>query len=389
MAKRRGNHEGSIYKRPNGRYQAQITLKGHRLAKTFNTHKECRDWIREITEQKEKGLTVSSTKIDIENYLLRWLEDIKPSLKLKTWYQYKGIIYNHILPSLGKVKLMDLRTDTIQKFYTTKSQQDTSKWTIERIHTVFRRSLGMAQKQGLIPYNPVQGVERPKIAQREMQVLDESQVQQLLIAARGTRIEALIHLAVTTGMRQGELMGLKWKDLDWVSQELHVKRQLQRIPHQGQMFSSPKTRAGKRLIKLGSETIRLLGIHLKSQEQERDFTGSRWEENNLIFPSPFGKPIEQKRVHKDYKKLLKAAGLPDIRFHDLRHTAATLMLLNGVPILVVSKRLGHAKVSTTLDIYGHFLPGMQDEAAAIMDELVTPVAADLQQVKETAVKEDS
>jgi integrase len=132
-----------------------------------------------------------------------------------------------------------------------------------------------------------------------------------------------------------------------------------------------------------------LGIHLKNQEQERNFAGSRWVENNLIFPSPIGTPLEQKRLHKDYKKLLKDAGLPDIRFHDLRHTAATLMLLNGVPILVVSKRLGHAKVSTTLDIYGHFLPGMQDEAAVIMDELVTPVAADLQQIKEPAIKASS
>jgi len=185
-------------------------------------------------------------------------------------------------------------------------------------------------------------------------------------------------MAITTGMRQGELLGLKWIDVDGAASQLHIRRKVQRIPKKGFVFSPPKTQVGIRLIQLGPETMRQLIEHRQRQDAERSVVD--WVEHDLVFPSLMGNPTDQRNLIRFFKRLLKRAGLPDIRFHDLRHTAATLMLLNGIPLIVVSRRLGHSKPSVTLDIYGHYIPGMQQEAASLMDELVTPIATKWQQI---------
>jgi len=189
---------------------------------------------------------------------------------------------------------------------------------------------------------------------KEMKILDESQVSQLLVAARESRMEALLHLAVSTGMRQMEILGLKWKDLDWIKRTLKVERQLDR--EDGVQFSPPKTRNGRRTVVLGDRTIEVLHRHYERQDEARKKAGESWTEYGLIFTSANGTPIHFRNFLRDYKNLLKLAGLPDIRFHDLRHTAASLMLNHGIPVIIVSRRLGHAKPSITLDIYGHLIP---------------------------------
>jgi integrase len=207
-----------------------------------------------------------------------------------------------------------------------------------------------------------------------MQFLDESQVGQLLLAARGSRMEAIIHLAVSTGMRQMELLGLKWTDLDWVKQTLRIERQLARSDSENVRFSPPKTKLGKRTISLGDQTIQVLQRWNDMQNEERKAAGEKWKEHGLMFTSKVGTPVFYRNLLRDFKLLLQDAGLPDIRFHDLRHTAASLMLNHGIPVIVVSRRLGHAKPSITLDVYGHLIPSMQNEAAQKIDELITPVA---------------
>ena len=198
-----------------------------------------------------------------------------------------------------------------------------------------------------------------------------------LLAAKDSRYEALYHLAVKTGMRQGELLGLKWNDLDWKKGFMRVRRQLQRINHQGLLFSQPKTKTGNRSIQLGEQTLQILRTHLGKQHHDQDFSKQNWQDEGLIFPTPLGTPTDPRNLIRDYKRVLKKAGLHEIRFHDLRHTAASLMLNNGVPILVVSKILGHSKASTTLDIYGHLISVMQEDAARMMDELITPIPVEL------------
>lgn len=378
MAKRRGNNEGSIYQRTNGRWVAQVRIDNKRIAKSFGTQKECRAWIKQKVVQIESGLHWEATKLTVEEYLNQWLIQIEGTVKPKTHSQYAYIVHDYLAPILGKTKLSDLQPYHITQVYNDLKSNGHSQRNIQLVHSVLRRSLVMAVKQGLIGRNPTKAIATPKVIQKEMQVLDDNQVRQLLIAAQGNRYEALYYLAVTTGLRKGELLGLKWEDINWASNTVQVRRQLQRSKGGGWVFSSPKTRAGRRIVQLGSETMGLLAAHRKRQDRERD--NPDWQDHDMVFPSKVGTPTGQSNLHKFFKRLLIKAGLPDIRFHDLRHTAATLMLMNGIPLIVVSRRLGHSKPSVTLDIYGHYLPGMQEKAANLMDELVTPIATKWQQI---------
>ena len=172
-------------------------------------------------------------------------------------------------------------------------------------------------------------------------------------------------------MRQSELLGLKWADLSWNRGVLYVRRQAMRRVADG--FSEPKTKAGRRTVKLGNTTLQMLQRQYHQQQLARAVAGSRWKDNDLIFTSSIGTPLNQRNVSREFHEILKAAGLPSIRFHDLRHTAASLMLNHGIPVIVVSKILGHSKPSVTLDIYGHLYNEMQDQAAKLMDDLVSPV----------------
>jgi integrase len=229
-------------------------------------------------------------------------------------------------------------------------------------------------KTGLANRNAVDAAIPPRPQPTEMQFLEESQASQMLLAARGSRMEAILHLAVATGMRQMELLGLKWTDLDWIKQTLRIERQLERSDSATVRFSPPKTKRGKRSVSLGDQTIGVLQRWYVMQNEERKAAGVNWKEHGLMFTTKVGTPIHYRNLLRDFKLLMQRAGLPEIRFHDLRHTAASLMLNHGIPVIVVSRRLGHAKPSITLDVYGHLIPSMQTEAAQKIDELITPVA---------------
>ncbi len=200
---------------------------------------------------------------------------------------------------------------------------------------------------------------------------------QFFIAVQDTRNEAQYHLAIKTGLRMGELLGLKWTDLDWNRGTIRVQRQVQRVTGQGMVFMSPKTNAGRRTIPLGVETLSILREHRTKQQDERETAGNRWQDYDLIFPSSIGTPQSPSNLLKAFKSELKCAGIPVIRFHDLRHTAASLMLNQGVPPFVVSKILGHSKPSTTMDIYGHLIPLMHEGVGNLMDELLTPIPVEM------------
>lgn len=380
MAKRRGNEEGTIYKRTNGKWQAQVSLSGNRISKTFGTQSESRSWVRDILTQKSDGLSSMGAKLTFGEYLEQWLEDVRSSLKSGTWFQYRGIVQNHVLQRLGDTKLIELTPRHIQDLYTLKLQQGTGKRTVEMIHAVIHRSLVMAHRQGLVSSIAAKAVQKPKSSPREMKVLSENQIKNLLLMAERSKMGAQVRLAITTGLRLGELLGLKWVDVDWTGSKLQVRRQLQRLPHTGLVFSSPKTKSGRRTVKIGSSTLSILGKHLDSQDDQKARVGVRWEDNDLIFPTTRGTPKEPRNYIREFKALLKKAELPNIRFHDLRHTAASLMLLSNMPLISISRQLGHAKPSTTLDIYGHLIPGLETDSAEKLDQIVNPIAAELQQI---------
>jgi integrase len=374
VTKRRGNNEGSMYQRPNGQWCAQVSIEGRRLTKYAKTQKECREWLKETLAQVEDGLTVEGSKATLASYLKRWLETAKPTLHPNTWEQYERIARLHILPDLGRLRLKDLRPDHIQALYSAKLDGGLGPVTVRHAHAILHRALGQAVKWGLLRRNPADAVDKPKLARREMQTLSLDQAQALFAVAKGTRVEALLHLAVNTGLREGELLGLRWSDLDWKTGALQVQRQLQRVRGEGKVLSEPKTAAGRRLVMLGPSTLAKLRDHHRHQIEARWFVGDKWQEQGLVFCSRIGTPLERNLMIGEYKKLLAQAGLPDIRFHDLRHTAATLMLQQGVHPKVVQERLGHSKISVTLDVYSHILPSMQQDAAELLDAALAGVS---------------
>jgi integrase len=377
MVKKRGNNEGSIYKRPNGTWSVQVTLQGRRLSNTFKSQRECQEWLKKIRGQIDDGMSYASTKVSLGDFLSGWLVSTKTSKAHSTWQHYEQLIRTYIIPYLGKVTARDLRPEHIQAFYNNLFDKQVGVHTIRKIHITLHNALQQAVKTGMIGRNPASFAQPPKEPATEMGILNESQASQFLVAAQDHRWEALFHLAVISGMRQMELLGLKWSDLDWNRQTLKIERQLLRTNGQGVKFTTPKTRYGRRSIVLGRKTIEIIRKHYERQQTDRLSTGDEWQEYGLIFSTSIGTPIHPRNLLRTFKKLLQDAGLPPIRFHDLRHTAASLLLNQGIPVITVSRRLGHAKASITLDVYGHLIPSMQSEVAEMIDDLVIPVAVQL------------
>jgi integrase len=373
MAKR-GNNEGSVYKRKrDGLWVAQVTIQRKHVSKYFKSQKEARIWLQETLSQIQNGMSLSAARATLKEFLEEWLETYKTSVRLKTIRQYTQIVRQHILPYLGEIKLKELRPDQIQALYNAKLSAGASPRTVILIHSVLHRSLSMALKWGLIGRNPTDAVTRPRKKRTEMSILTDSQVRAFLSAADQTRYGALFYLALNTGMRSGELFGLKWSDIDWSHRRLQVKRQLQHVPGYGLVFTEPKTASGRRMIVISQNTVEKLRKHRNQQDLDRIVTGDQWQENDLVFPTKVGTPMFPANMYKDFKNLLKKMGLPNIRFHDLRHTAATLMLQQGIHPKIVQERLGHADISMTLNTYSHVLPSMQEDAAEKLDELLRPI----------------
>ena len=374
---RRGNNEGTIYQLPSGSWRAQIYINGYRLGKTRKSRKEAQEWLRDVFGKIDRGYTGHGSNSLLEVYLNEWLNSKSNAIKKSTSNLYECVIRNHINPFLGKLRLSDVSPQKIQWLYLKKEHDGVGNRTICVIHTILNNCLNQAVKLGSIHTNPVQATTPPIYESPEMQIYSEYDITQLLLAVKGTSLEALIHLAITTGLRQSELLALKWSDIDWDRNTISVQRQLQRMYKDRDYYSSLKTKSGRRTISLGINSIQKLQEHHQKQIGIKERMSDRWDENNLVFPSTVGTPMNQRNLLRMFKTILRESGLREIRFHDLRHTAASLMLNHGISPLIVAKRLGHSKASITLDTYGHLLPGMQQESANYIDSLITPIPIEL------------
>lgn len=388
MTRKRGNNEGTIAKLPSGSFRAQVTLDGKRLSHTGKTRSECQAWLRKMLDQIDEGLNYQGSQTTLGEFLVNWLETVKPALRPKPAHQYEALVQSHIIPIIGKIKMKDLRPETVDGLYQNRLKAGVGVRTVRYVHSVLHSALEKAVKLGMLTRNPSDGATQPRQDQAEILIYDESQVTQFLIASQENRHEALFHLAVKTGMRQGELLGLKWADLNWTTGVLQVRRQAQCVPGKGFVFCEPKTKAGKRTIQLGEASLNILRQQLEKQHLMKDIAGDRWKENDLIFPSTVGTPLDLCNLLKEFKRVLIKAGLPEIRFHDLRHTAASIMLKHNIPIFTVSRVLGHSRPSITLDIYAHMIPGMQDQVAKLMDEVITPIPVSMREKVREEIKEE-
>ncbi len=372
MSKRRAHGEGTIYQRADGLWVAQITLpNGKRKAKYSKTQKVVKDWLLEQREAIKKGLWLDNTKITLSEFLDRFLKDVAShTLKPKTLVSYESIIRLHINPEIGSLKLAALTPVQLQTLYSNKLNAGLSKRSVQYIHAVIHKVLAQAVMWGLVTRNVADAVVAPRPVNKAPTTLTASQVKDLLAVMRHNRFYALYLLAITSGMRQGELLGLMWDDVDLDQGFLHIRHTAQTIYKQGVVLGETKTEKSRRSIAIPNIAIDALIEHREKQRLIR--AGRRdWVENNLVFPTGRGTPMTARNLIREFHVLLEKAGLPKIRFHDLRHTSATLLLLAGVHPKIVQERLGHSKIDMTLDTYSHVVPDIQKEAAQKMDLILS------------------
>lgn len=371
MPKRRANHEGTIYKRQDGRWVASITLPGGKRKSFYGqTRQEVAQKLTVGLKSVQDGMPLPSEQLKVGRYLKEWLQSAQPSIRPSTWRRYEQQLMGHAIPALGALSLARLEPRHIQRLYADCLAQGLAPATVRQLHSILHHALEQATQWGLVARNVAALVTPPRLTRHESAALSPEQARVLLTTAKGSRLEALYVLALSTGMRLGELLGLRWQDVDMDMAMLQVRHTLARTP-QGWQLMEPKTARSRRRIALTPSAIAALRRHRSQQATERLRFGSVWDDHDLVFPNAIGKPMDAWSVlSRSFRPLLEQAGLPRMRFHDLRHTAATLLLTQGVHAKVVSEMLGHSTIGMTLDIYSHVLPDLQQQAVTAMEHLL-------------------
>lgn len=372
---KRGNNEGSIYKRADGRWAAAVTIPqtgGKQTRKTLygRTRQEVQQKLTKALRDQQQGIPATNDRITLKAFLARWLETcVKPPMRRPlTYTTYKTIIDLHVVPELGRIPLSKLKPGDVQDLLNKKSAAGLSNRRVEMIHAVLRTALNQAVSWGELPRNVAALAKPPRTSRRDLKPFTPEEAQAFLIAAKGDRLEALYTVAVAIGLRQGEILGLRWEDVDLENSTLTVRHALQRVDGE-LILVEPKSDSGRRAINLPAFAVRALKEHHTRQKQEARWGGLKWHETGHVFTTKVGTPMHHSGLIRQFKKLLKEAKLRDQRFHDLRHCCATLLLAQGVPARVVMEILGHSQISLTLDTYSHVIPALRDEAAGRMDAL--------------------
>lgn len=337
------------------------------VAKTFATQREAKQYLRELTAQRGAGTWKAPNRETLDEFLDLWSSTKQPTVEPQTWTTYEAMLEYYIRPALGKSKLTKLTAAQVQQLYADLSARGLSPRTIHYVHTVLSMALKKAVQLRLIPENPAQYVDKPKRSRQEMRALSRDEARRFLDAARYDTYGFLFTVALTTGMRPGEVLALQWKDVNWDQGTLTVQRALVRR-QRSWAFKEPKTKRSRRQIPLPGTVLHNLRHWRKDQSEERLAAGAAWEDHDLIFTGNHGQPLDEHHVaQRHFQRILEQAGLPKLRLYDLRHTCATLLLAQGENPKVVSERLGHASVTLTLDTYSHVLPDMQRTATARLE----------------------
>lgn len=375
---KRGNGEGSIYHRASdNKWVGSITLEsGKRKVFYGKTQKEVQEKMKVALYEQQKGmLPAATTKVTVAQFLKDWLETTqKYDVRPRTYERYEEVVRLHISPILGRHQLQKLTTHHVESFYAKKLEEGLSPRTVNTFHNVLHKALDKARKSRLIVENVCDLVDPPRVEDVERTPLTLKQVKQLLRTAKGHRIEALLTLALATGMRRGELLGLKWQDIDFEKSILQVRRIMSRVPtklkseaKKGQVEAATKAKKSRRSIILVPLAFEALQRHQERQREARKKAGDRWIDRDLVFCTSIGTPLNPDRdVRLPFKRLLSEAKLPDIHFHDLRHSAATLLLGMGIHPKIVQEILGHSSIAVTMNVYSHVLPTMQQDAMGML-----------------------
>jgi integrase len=375
--KKRGNGQGTVAPRRNkagkiiGFVGAFFGPDGKRHWVSAKTKTECWRKLNMAMADADRGTLPGPANLTVEQYLTSWLADsVKGTVSRATYDSYKRDVYHHIIPELGRRKLKELTPGDIRRLYRKMADKELKDRSIEYVHTTLRKSLKAAVVDRLINYNPTDGVrpiKTPTGAAKESKALAPYQVKVLLEEAAESRFEALYVVAIYTGLRRGELLGLKWTDVDLDKGTLRVQRSLD----VDGTFKTPKNQAARRALKLTSRALEALRAHKVRQNAERLQAGTRWQDHNLVFPNTIGKPMNAGNFYRrEFQPLLKRAGLANEGFtiHSLRHTFATTLADRGVHPSTAQKMSGHSDIRMTLSIYTHATDSMQDGATEALED---------------------
>ena len=380
MAKRRANGEGNLRKRKDGRWEGRYTA-GHdpETGKAIyrnvlgRTQAEARAKLKQAIEEAKIVDQTKAKKYTVGEWMDIWFENYaKVKVRPSSHQTYRGYIDNHIKPNIGKIPLGELTSLDLQKFYkkllssgrverieSKKQSKGLSPKTVRNLHQIIASAMKLAKEQKLILSDPTEGCALPKVEHREMKTLPVEQLASFLREAKESGVFELYYVELATGLRRGELLGLKWEDLDLDRGDLRVRRQIARI--NGEVVEAPpKTKNAYRTLPLAKDTIDVL------DQQKKKVGSSPW-----VFPGPTGGPMSPDSVLHMLHRVLKRAGLPGVRFHDLRHTFATLALQNGVDVKTVSGMLGHYSAGFTPDTYAHVTTSAQRQAAKAMEHVLS------------------
>lgn len=377
---RRGNGEGSISKRKDGRWEGKYMIpSGDGLKRKTVYGKTRAEVSRKLTAamaDRNRGVVFDADELRVAEWLDSWLSDcLKPlvdagKMAHGTFVRYEGIVNKHLTPVLGHKKLKNLSRAEVRRLYREKAEH-LSPRSVDYVHVTLQKALSQAVRDDLIPRNVAAG-ERPRSARgrKEITALSSTQASALLAAARGTRDEALFVVALHTGLRQGELLGLKWADVDLESRRMSVRRALKVTDH-GLDFGPPKNNASRRSVPLTRTAAGALRAHRSRQNGERLKLGDLWRDFDLVFPNRAGGPMDHNNLYyREYKRLLQGAGLAGkgFTFHSLKHTFATELFHQRKRPKVIQTLLGHSSITQTMDTYSHLLDGVDDDEVGGLDE---------------------
>ncbi|GAC1592100.1 MAG: site-specific integrase [Ktedonobacteraceae bacterium] len=364
---------GTVFLRKDGRWEAKFKVEATGKYKSLYGETESEAWrkLDGAKYQQKQGTLATGRDQTVKQFLEYWLEDVeKPATRrLNTYITTRDVVKVHLIPGLGHLRLQSLTGSDLQSFYAKKLRGGTSASRIVGLNRVLYKALKHAQTMKIVGVNVAHGLSLPHAEKYKPVFLEAEQADLLLKKARERNMDLMIALAVVAAMRIGEVLGLRWSDIDLVNGELKVLRTLSYKAGYGFFENEPKSASSVRLIALPRFMIDLLVTHYNRQLEQKTALGTDWVEHDLVFTNAKGYFYGPDTLRTRFYRLLKAVGLPRMHFHDLRHSAATILLSMGVPPNMVQELLGHSDISTTLGIYGHVLPSTRRETLNRLDKL--------------------
>lgn len=378
LSRRRGRDEGSVYQRKSdGRWVGSVHVgyrDGKRIRKTVygNTRAEAAAKLRAAQTAAAQGTLVHDERRTVEDYLTWWIDEVVPgTVKDTTMDGYRQILRLYVIPAIGKVKLAKLSPLHVQEMLSGMERRGLSATSRRHARAVLRRALNHAERFELVHRNAAAQTEAPRgQVHRIDDALTQEEARALLEAAAGDPLEPIVRVALSLGLRKGETLALKWSNIDLDAGTLTVAATIRRRTGHGLVETSPKTARSRRTLPLPRTCIDSLRAHRTAQLQDRLAVGSAWVDGDYVFTSPIGTPIDPSNLNTKFRALCTRAGIGPRRFHALRHSAATLMLGQGVPLAVISDVLGHASYAITADVYARVGDELKSEAAAAMDAVL-------------------